>query len=347
MKTRIFFLVILFIFTAYSPVDIFSIETKDEFKSIEQNDDEFQSVGDDEFQSVEETEFKEIGEKEVDVKVSYNRLWWSVAILLFTMLSGILVRFEFTRKFRPVFLIASIVVLGFYRGGCPGPVSSIQNLYLLGIGVQINWQAIVLFLGLIPVTSIFGKVFCGWVCHLGALQEVLNISKIKILQSEKAQKVMRIIRMVILVVLLIQLTFTHVILWNKIGPFKVAYNLFSANIIGYVLLGILLLSSIFIHRPFCKTICPVGLVLGWVSKIPGASVLGVNESCSSCKTCNSSCQINAITRKDKLSVLDNQECIVCGDCISSCKTGGIKLVRKTKRNYGKVTLNCSEKPTVS
>jgi polyferredoxin len=336
----IIFLSLLFSYNSYA-------QTNDEFTSIDSNvtenefSDEFQDV-DDGFSEFEEVdgEFGEINESTEDV--SYTRMWWSISILLFTILAGILVRFNATRKLRPLFLIASIIVLGFYRGGCPGPVSSIQNVYLFGInlatGVEIHWQPIILFLGLIPITYIFGKVFCGWICHLGALQEILNISKIKKIQSEKAQKVMRIIRIVILVALIIQLTFTHIIFWNKIGPFKVAYNLFSANLAGYILLGILILSSIFIHRPFCKTICPVGLTLGWITKIPGASILGINNDCAACKTCNTSCNINAITRKDKISKLDNQECILCGDCLSNCNIKSISFYNKGKKHNDTIML---------
>ena len=348
---RIFILILIFLslfisYNSYAQTDdeftpIDSTTTNDEFSDdTEQTDDEFEEFN--EFEEFDEIdgEFDEINEDITSQKTSYKRMWWSISVLLFTILAGIFVRFKATRKLRPLFLIASIVVLGFYRGGCPGPVSSIQNVYLLGVdlalGLEIHWQPIILFLGLIPITYIFGKVFCGWICHLGALQEVLNISKVKIFQSEKAQKVMRIIQIVILVVLIAQLTFTHVILWNKIGPFKVAYNLFSAKLAGYILLGVLLVSSIFIHRPFCKTVCPVGLTLGWVSKIPGASILGINEDCAGCKTCSTSCKINAITRENKISKLDNQECILCGDCMSDCKIKSISPYKKGKEHNDKI-----------
>ena len=79
--------------------------------------------------------------------------------------------------------------------------------------------------------------------------------------------------------------------------------------LGWVLLAALLVASVLIHRPFCKTVCPIGLLLGWVSKIPGASVLGPGDHCLGCSACNGACRINAITREAKASVLDNQECI--------------------------------------
>jgi len=308
-------------------------ELDDEFSDDEFNSDEF---SDDEFSSGDASEeFNNTADG--DEPVSYNRLWWAIAVLLYTILAGILVRFKGTRKLRGIFLLIGLVILGFYRGG-PGVISSFQNSYLLAIGVEVNWQAAILFLGLIPVTYLFGKVFCGWVCYLGAIQEFVHIDKVKIFQSEKAQKVMKWIRIIATITILIQLTFTHIILWNKIGPFKVAVNLFSPNITGYILLAIVLVSSVFIHRPFCKTICPVGLLHGFVSKLPGASVLGINTSCAGCKTCNTSCQINAITREGITSKLDNEECIRCGDCMDDCKISSISPYKKGKKHNDKIIL---------
>ncbi len=314
------------------------------------NDDEF---GDDEFASDDEFSDDEFSSGDAseefnnnaEGEVSYNRLWWAIAVLLYTILAGILVRFKGTRKLRGIFLLVGLVILGFYRGG-PGVISSFQNSYLLAIGVEVNWQAAVLFLGLIPVTYLFGKVFCGWVCYLGAIQEFIHIDKVKIFQSEKAQKIMKWIRITATVAVLIQLTFTHVILWNKIAPFKVAVNLFSPNMTGYILLAIVLISSVFIHRPFCKTICPVGLLHGFVSKLPGASVLGINTSCAGCKTCNTSCQINAITREGTTSKLDNEECIRCGDCMDDCKISSISPYRKGKEHNDRIVLKGIKKMKV-
>lgn len=314
------------------------------FNTKAQNNDTLKNIKDtvNEFNEFNETEeFNEFSEEESLVEekeeVSYNRLWWDISILLFTLLAAIFIKFRVTRKLRAVFILASVVILGFYRGG-PGVISSFQNVYLFFTGLDSNWQAMTLFLGLIPITYFFGKVFCGWICYLGALQEFLYIGKIKIFQTEKAQKIMRIIRIVVLVVLIAQLTITHEILWNKIGPFKVAFNLFSPNLTGYILLGILLISSLFIYRPFCKAICPVGLILGWVTKIPGASVLGINNSCAGCKTCSNSCKINAITRDDKVSKLDNQECIRCGDCLDDCNVQSISFYKNNKKHENKIFL---------
>jgi ferredoxin/ABC-type lipoprotein release transport system permease subunit len=138
--------------------------------------------------------------------------------------------------------------------------------------------------------------------------------------------------------LVLQLIFTKVILFKNIGPFKVAFNLFSANITGYVLLALLLLSSVFIYRPFCRAVCPVGLILGWISRIPGASILGISNECRGCITCNTACRMDAITRENRVSVMNNPDCILCGDCLDSCKTATISFYRKGKNRNETIEL---------
>ncbi len=357
MKAKI---LVVLSFVAMTFVPVAGIASEDEFEDFEETSsvssdssaqqDEFADFSDesgDEFEEFSDSagEFTEVADDaavEPEHKTNWNRFYWAVGILAATILAGFFVRNEKTRKLRPLFLLAAVVVLGFYRGG-PGVISSFQNTVLYAIGAKDVWPAIVLFLGVVVLTYFFGRVFCGWTCYLGAIQEFLYISKIKILQTEKAQKIMRTIRTVLLVVLLAQLLITRTIEWNKIGPFRVLFNLYSPNITGYILLGILLISSLFIYRPFCKMVCPVGLILGWVTKLPGASVLGINGSCTGCAVCNNSCQINAITREGKVSKLDNQECIMCGDCMSGCKFKSIKPYRNTDEHKGQIVLKSIKK----
>jgi polyferredoxin len=334
-----------------SKTDDFSDDSDDEFTAKEKTDndefdvkeeasDDFEEEGnldEDANQDEEFNEFSDADDADEPVKTNLNRFYWAIGILFFTILAGFFVRYKSTRKLRPLFLLASVVILGFYRGG-PGIISSFQNTVLFFAGMSGKWVAIVLFLGVLVLTYFFGKVFCGWVCYLGAIQEFLHIKEVKILETEKAQTIMRRVRYVILAILIIQLIGTQTIEWSKIGPFKVIFNLYSPNITGYVLLAFLLISSLFIHRPFCKMVCPAGLIFGWVTKIPGAHVLGITNTCAGCKTCSISCKINAITRENKVSKLDNQECIMCGECMNDCRIESIKPFKNSNNHEGKIIL---------
>jgi len=263
---------------------------------------------------------------------------WTLSILVFTILAGFLVRFKHTRYLRSLFLVSSLIILGFYSGGCPCPISTLQNTAFFIMGNPVNWHTLLLFSGLIPITYLFGRVFCGWICQLGALQEfIFGSSHFKFFQSYRSQQIMRKIRMVAFAALLIQVVITQTNLFKKIDPFAVIYNFYSSSMAGWILAGILLLSSVFIYRPFCKTICPIGLILGWISKIPGASVLGSTENCISCALCSNNCKIRAITHDDKTSILQNEECIRCGECINGCKRNAMSFFLKGKNHPSEST----------
>lgn len=302
--------------------------------------DEFKPMtGADEFGSLEATATTANQHDHETFKGEAKAFRWVLGILFATIVAGLLVHFSLARNLRAVFLTASVAVLGFYKGACPCPIQSLQYVVLNLFGHAYKWQTLIYLLGLIPITYLFGRVFCGWVCHMGAVQEFLFLgSRFHILQSERAQVLMRRIRLVALVALVAQVAITQSNLYKKIDPFAVLYNFNSATLLGWVLLAALVVSSVLIHRPFCKTLCPVGLILGWVSKIPGASVLGPGGDCLGCSTCSNACRINAITRDAKVSILENQECIRCGECLGQCRNGSLTFLHRGRGTPDRVVM---------
>jgi NAD-dependent dihydropyrimidine dehydrogenase PreA subunit len=251
---------------------------------------------------------------------------WVLGVLGATMIAGILVRYKFTRNLRGVFLILSAALLGFYRGACPCPISSFEESFLSLTGVNIHWKNVIWFIGLIPITYFFGKVYCGWLCHLGALQEFIFIpGKMKFLQSKRSRKVLKGVRLLLLVILLIQLIVTKSLLFEKIDPFKVAFNLFSAGTTGWILLALLIITSVFIYRPFCRSACPIGMILGCILKIPGASVIKGNPCTTDCGSCETVCRIKAIRPAADKKTIDHFECNACGDCLSNCPDNAFSI----------------------
>ncbi|MBT4500450.1 MAG: 4Fe-4S binding protein [Gemmatimonadetes bacterium] len=294
----------------------------------------FEEVGGDEFAT------DDAVAKEVE-PWNHQGLRVAVGALLATLLAGVLVRYERARQWRTLLLLTSLITLGFWLGGCPCPISSFQNTILRGLGGEGCWYSMVWFLGLIPITYLFGKVWCGWICHLGALQEFLHASnRLAFLRGERAQQVMRWMRYVLFAALLLQLFITRENLFIHVDPFKVAFNMRSFYATGWILLGLLLVSSLYIYRPFCRSVCPVGLVLGWVSRLPGALRLAANDDCRSCRRCASACQVQAI---DGDIQVKNGDCIMCGTCLDSCKWEGIGRTRGARSVEMKTELVAVEK----
>jgi len=305
-------------------VETNAITADDEFEPLA--DDEFEPIAEpDEFQSV--VAVSETTNSIVLTKGEIRNLSRTLIALMAAIAAGFAVRYAKGRSMRNVFLLSSLVYLGFYSGGCPCMVSSFQNFVLLLLGEPMQWLSLVWILGLLPITYFFGKVWCGWVCHLGAFQEFLfrPFNSTKML-NPSVQKILKVVRIVAFMVLIVQLLITRTNLFVKIDPFKVAFNLNSMNLVGYVLLAILLVSSLLIYRPFCRAFCPVGLVLGWVEKIPGASKLQIERGCKSCNQCVKKCNYQAIDCANGNIEIDHLECIRCGDCLDTCKFNSIKRV---------------------
>ena len=260
------------------------------------------------------------------------RLLYQLSVLFLLLITiSYLIKYESFRKTRGLFLLASVAYLGFYKGACPCMILSFQNTILTLLGQPVEWISMVWFLGLVPLTYFFGKIWCGWLCHLGGLQDFLFQSpKLHILKTNNAQNILRHIRIGLLAVLIVQILITKTNMYIHYDPFKVAFNLFSTNTTGYALLVLLLAASVLIYRPFCRAVCPVGLILGWITLIPGARRLSKNESCVDCITCSKSCRSKVMIYERQKSILNIQDCILCGDCMGSCKKNSLYLVNLKK-----------------
>jgi len=253
----------------------------------------------------------------------YSSIAFRLAILFaLTILAGILIRYSFFRGLRGFFLLASVVILGFWQGGCPCMIKSFQDGLLFVMGEQGVSVLMLWFPGLLVLTYLLGKIWCGWLCPLGGLQEFLFFGKFDFLSGPKAQKYLRYFQVLMFVVLVVQVIATRSNIFIKYDPFKVAFNLFSANTTGYILLGILLIASLLVYRPFCRAFCPVGLALTWVQLIPGSRRVRIGSACTNCMKCTRTCKQHAIVSDGDGCHVTNS-CIACGDCMDCCPKSGI------------------------
>jgi len=168
------------------------------------------------------------------------------------------------------------------------------------------------------ITLFYGRVFCGWVCPHGALQEFLY--KIKTKKFQKFENYLKYLKYFILgLVLILSFIYSKNYFCN-IYPFKVLYN-FSGSGLILLFLILIIFFSIFIYRPFCRFICPFGAYLGLISKIGEKFHLRkckISNSCIKCKKCSKECNSNSIYERENEYVIDTKECFSCGSCFDSC-----------------------------
>jgi len=245
-----------------------------------------------------------------------------VALFLLIIMGTISLVWRF-RRFRYLILLASLAYLGFIIGGCPCVLGSLQNMILRFPEIK-YYLPTYLQVG-IPVvaTIIFGRVFCGWVCPMGAVQyfifkkEIGKKSK-NIDAGPLLHNILRYGKYLVLAALIVIVPITKTTIFASIDPFKALFNLEFSEWIPTTLLIMLLIASLFIGFPWCKYACPLGAFFGLFSKIAVFKVR-INDKCTNCKACHTTfCDYRAINPGEIKPQINQVECLRCGECISRC-----------------------------
>lgn len=196
-------------------------------------------------------------------------------------------------------------------------ISGHANLQKLFTGTMTLFFITIIF------ALIFGRAFCGNICPFGFLQELLGkITKHKIQIPKKIDRVMRFAKYFILAFITI-MAWVFATIW--ISPYDpwVAFShlwsfdeLLKENLVGFIVLIVVMLLSVFVDRFFCKYLCPAGALYGIIGK---KSVFHVKKrECVSCGSCSKACPMNIDV--EKMTTVSSKECIACGACIAACQS---------------------------
>jgi ferredoxin len=192
-----------------------------------------------------------------------------------------------------VTLIFSLLYFGFYRGGCVCVVGSIQNvsLALFSNSYQVSWVVFAFFATPIVFTLFFGRAFCGAVCPLGAIQDIFILKPLKI--PRWLEDVLGMIPYLYLgIVVLFAATGTGFIICRM--DFFVAFFRFSGPLHKMILGAAILALGIFVARPYCRFLCPYGVLLRWASLVSWKHLKISPDDCVKCSLCVDACPFAAI-----------------------------------------------------
>lgn len=217
------------------------------------------------------------------------------AIILFAALSITTWMVFKARSRRGLFVISifSLAYFGFYRTGCICPVGSTQNVMAAVFLPDVAVSAAVLSFFVMPLlfSLFFGRVFCASVCPLGAIQELVAIAPIRI--SPALDRTLGLGRYVYLGLAVLGVATGSGFFICRWDPFVGIYRM--GHSFGMLLAGGAILTlGIFVARPYCRFLCPYGILLGWMSRFSKWHLDIPPSPCVKCRLCENSCPYNAI-----------------------------------------------------
>ena len=90
--------------------------------------------------------------------------------------------------------------------------------------------------------------------------------------------------------------------------------------IKMVILAAFLVGMVFIKRPFCRLMCPLGAILSFFNRISILRLEVDRNACTGCGFCRQKCPVDL----ESFSEVDSTNCIKCLEC-TKCPAGAVKV----------------------
>ena len=189
--------------------------------------------------------------------------------------------------------IVALAVFGFWRGGCICSIGAVQNVVLGAADSGYLVPLVVVGFFVIPLVFalFFGRVFCAAVCPLGAVQELVALRPVQVPRWVDAALGTLAYTYLGLAVLLAATGAGFIIC--RYDPF-VAFFRLSGSINMLIVGACFLAIGLFVGRPYCRYLCPYGVLLRWCSRLSRWHVRIPQEECVQCHLCADACPYGAI-----------------------------------------------------
>ncbi len=229
------------------------------------------------------------------------------------------------------------------------PLGGLETLYkyLTGGGTFVSHthlSNVVLLVAVLAVALLLRSAFCGWICPLGFLQDLVsNFSKVLQkrlpgLRRSMAAFKKRSARLAVLDRYLRYMKYL-VLAWTVGGSAYFGYMVFRdydpwsalLNVAelsftpGVIVLVVTLVASFFIERPWCRYACPLGAASGILGKVSPIYLKREASACTSCKICTQACPMGIEVHTAK--TIQSADCNTCLVCVGSCPRKGALEVK--------------------
>lgn len=212
---------------------------------------------------------------------------------------------------------------------------------------------------LVVLTLVFGRIYCSVICPLGVMQDIIAwLGRSGHRNRYRFSPERKWLRYSLLAFMAVTLVAGLVPLAALIAPYS-SYGRIAANLMQPVYTGVNnLLAMAAEHmgsyafyerdvwvrswatfgvaaatfviiavmawrggRTYCNTVCPVGTLLGILSRFSWLKIRIDTGKCTGCRLCERNCKSACIDIRNHK--VDYSRCVVCGDCLDKCRFGGL------------------------
>jgi polyferredoxin len=183
-------------------------------------------------------------------------------------------------------------------------------------------------LGVLGVSLVAGRAFCGWMCPLGTLQDMLFAWGRRLRGVQRGAKLahrapltlpasldrlLRSAKYLILAAILVASLFTVYPPLHSLCPVRAIFAFALTPLLGAVLLGFVV-TSLLVERASCKYFCPLGALLSVFNRFALLRLVS-QDNCNACGRCSTACSMGIADVPDNL---HDPECIRCLECLDTC-----------------------------
>ncbi|MFC1557953.1 4Fe-4S binding protein [candidate division KSB1 bacterium] len=203
-------------------------------------------------------------------------------------------------------MVFSLIYFGFYRKGCICPVGSVQNvtLALFDASYTIPLTVIAFFALPLVFTMFFGRTFCAAVCPLGVVQDAVIIKPTNV--KSWLARVLGILPYIYLGLAILFAATGAGFVICQYDPF-VGFFRFGATF-NMIALGMsMLILGTVVARPYCRFLCPYGILLNWMSRLSISHATISPAECINCRLCEESCPFGSIKMPSEITHVKNKK----------------------------------------